>query len=330
MPTLPSGIPGEETLDPEAQLNIPEDLEVLAEPAIDETEPGDSPETNPLEEEEGLGVEEPAEADLEEIEVEEEEETDLLEWGAELGDDPVRMYLKEISQVRLLDPDQEIWLATQMSAAERLVALKTLLSARLKHQPKPDEIVLESYQNFLNAWDEVQKSCRKTHVKAPNLALLIREAQALRQGTPLDLESNLRPFLNSDHHDGKTKAVPSTLLGVLFETYVSLYLLPPEVLGHLADQVAPPRKKSARATSKASKAIETARRMVSRKGRLPTVNALSKALPERTPRATSSARMPRGGFARPSRAPSPTRRAPSASPSTWSRRSIACCASSAT
>jgi len=280
MPTPFSGIPGEETLDPEVQVNTPEEVDVLVRPATEEVEPGDALEAS-LEEEEGLAVEEPGEADLEEIETEEEEETDLLEWGAELGDDPVRMYLKEISQVRLLDPDQEIWLATQMSAAERLVTLRSQLVARLKHQPKPEEIVLESYQNFLNAWDAVQNSCRKTHVKAPNLASLIREAQALRQGTPLDLESNLRPFLNSDHHEDNVKSVPNALLGVLFESYVSLYLLPPEVLGHLADHVAPPRKKHARATSRAGKAIETARKMVSRKGKLPTVNALSKALPER-------------------------------------------------
>ena len=77
-----------------------------------------------------------------------------------------------------------------------------------------------------------------------------------RQGTPLDLESNLRPFLNSDHHEDNVKSVPNALLGVLFESYVSLYLLPPEVLGHLVDQVAPPRKKHARATSRAGKAIE--------------------------------------------------------------------------
>jgi RNA polymerase primary sigma factor len=280
MPKPSSGVRGGDTLDPEAQTNMPDDLDVLVEPATDEIEPGDLLEVS-LEEDEGPGAEEPGEADLEEIETEEEEETDLLEWGAELGDDPVRMYLKEISQVRLLDPDQEIWLATQMSAAERLVAVRNGLRVRLERQPKPEEIVLESYQNFRNAWDQVQTACRKTHVRAPNLALLIREAQSLRQGTPLDMESNLRPFLNSDQHDGKTKSVPSTLLGGLFEVYVSLYLLPPEVLGYLADYVAPPRRKSARSTGKAGKAIETARKLVSRKGKLPTVKALAKTLPER-------------------------------------------------
>ena len=33
-----------------------------------------------------------------------------------LADDPVRMYLKEIGQVQLLDPDRETWLSSQIAA----------------------------------------------------------------------------------------------------------------------------------------------------------------------------------------------------------------------
>jgi RNA polymerase primary sigma factor len=276
--TRPQSGKPEELLEPEAQLNIPDDLDTLAEPTTEESEPGELIEAG-LEEEEPLDLEEPGEADLEEIEAEEEEEPDLLEWSAELGDDPVRMYLKEISQVHLLDPDQEIWLATQMSAAERMVAVKNQFAAREKRQPKPEELVAESYQNLIVAWNEVQKLCQKTHVKAPNLAALVREAQALRQGTPLDVESNLRPFLNNDHHpDGKS--IPSVLLGGLFETYVSLYLLPPEVLGWLGNQLAPPRRKPT-AKKKLGKAIESARKRIKPGHKLPTATALTKALPDR-------------------------------------------------
>jgi hypothetical protein len=131
MQSLSSGVPGEDVLDPTIKLNIADEADNLAEsePASDEAEA-----TGLLDlglEEEPLDLEEPDEADLDEIETEEGEEADLLEWGAELGDDPVRMYLKEISQVRLLDPDQELWLATQMGAEERLVTLKSQLAARL-------------------------------------------------------------------------------------------------------------------------------------------------------------------------------------------------------
>ena len=157
-------------------------------------------------EEEPLDLEEPDEAELEEIEAVEGEEPDLLEWGAELGDDPVRMYLKEISQVRLLDPDQELWLATQMSAEERLVKLKGQLAARLGHQPKPDEILAETFQNVRVAWDAVQTLCRKSRVKAPNLAALVREAQALRLGAPLERRVEVTPLLEQRPTRQKARA----------------------------------------------------------------------------------------------------------------------------
>ena len=55
-------------------------------------------------------------------EEEEEEELDphIYEGAGLLTDDPVRMYLKEIGQVQLLDTNREIWLAAEMAAANML------------------------------------------------------------------------------------------------------------------------------------------------------------------------------------------------------------------
>ena len=168
--------------------------------------------------------------------------------------------------------------------------------------------------------------------------------------------------------------------------YVSLYLLPPEVLGWLADHLAPPKRKVGRAHTRQGRQSHPGRRAQSRLARsqaahrgragqdlagtqahrrsarpgadpgravqavahprqpaagrvrrqavhrarhlVPRLDpgrqhrpACARWKSSTTPRATSSARMPPGGFARPSRAPSPIRRAPFASRSTWSRRS---------
>ena len=38
----------------------------------------------------------------------------------EISEDPVRLYLKEIGSIELLDPDQEFWLSTRLEAEHRL------------------------------------------------------------------------------------------------------------------------------------------------------------------------------------------------------------------
>ena len=77
-----------------------------------------------IDEAEALLVDEPDLAELEEIEDEGEDEDATIDIEADLGDDPVRMYLKEIGQVRLLETQQEIWLAIQMSASGYLERMR--------------------------------------------------------------------------------------------------------------------------------------------------------------------------------------------------------------
>ena len=49
--------------------------------------------------------------------------------AAALADDPVRMYLKEIGQVPLLDTNRETWLSTQVAAEQLLQMLFDSLSS---------------------------------------------------------------------------------------------------------------------------------------------------------------------------------------------------------
>ncbi len=70
-------------------------------------------------------VDEPSPVELEEIE--EEELTDDAEEPPPVSDDPVRQYLREIGQVPLLEPHQEIWLATQREVGVYLGGLRARL-----------------------------------------------------------------------------------------------------------------------------------------------------------------------------------------------------------
>ena len=281
MQSLSSGTQDEDVLDPEIKLNIAEEPDSLVEvePAAGEGEVIGLLDLSL--EEEPLDLEEPDEAELEEIEAVEGEETDLLEWGAELGDDPVRMYLKEISQVRLLDPDQELWLATQMSAEERLVKLKSQLAARLGHQPKPDEILAETFQNVrccvgrgANAVPQV--SCQSAEpgcVGSRGASVAARRTAGCRvEAAPL-----------FEQRPTRQKARAQRLAGCAVRD-VCLALPAASRSSGLAGRPfgAPKRKSGGRTLGKAGKAIQAAaRKVVSRDRKLPTVAALAKTWPER-------------------------------------------------
>ncbi len=113
--------PPEEQQDlPEDELNDLEDLPVneLDELLLADIELPDIPD-EPDDEVLALEVQ-----DLENLA--REEPLDLLDHPAlmvELSEDPVRLYLKEIGGIDLLDTDREFWLATRMEAVRRIETL---------------------------------------------------------------------------------------------------------------------------------------------------------------------------------------------------------------
>ena len=189
------------------------------------------------EEELASAEDEPAEAELEEIETEDEEDDDseTIEWGAELADDPVRMYLKEIGQVRLLDTDQEVWLATQMSAVEHYHQLEARLHESLNRKPATQDLMRQVYKNLESSWKGVEKACRKTRVKKPDLRALALEVRTLRMGPAMDTQSTLRPYIGN----GRFERAPgwTELTGMLFDVYALLYLLPVDTLDWLIERL---------------------------------------------------------------------------------------------
>jgi RNA polymerase primary sigma factor len=207
------------------ELDMPEIAVAPEEPAIE------------IEDDDVVLDEEPAETDLEEIEFEEEEdeEREPLEWSAELADDPVRMYLKEIGQVRLLDTDQEVWLATQMTAVEHKNRLEAQLHQTLGHGPKHAEVMREVYLRLQDSWKGVEKACRKNHAKKPNPLTLVAEVRALRLGLPMETQSTLRPYIGNGRHE--RAAGWSELTGTLFDVYALLYLMPTGTLDWLIAQL---------------------------------------------------------------------------------------------
>ena len=137
----------------------------------------DEPETAAEDGDTDLDVEgegEPGSEDLEEIEDEGVDEVGVPD--SELGDDPVRMYLKEIGQVRLLDADQEIWLATQMAAEKRLALVR-----QANDEANPAEWMLGLFDDLDIGWKNGLEGVRLLKHDPPDLRLLVAEARNLRQ-----------------------------------------------------------------------------------------------------------------------------------------------------
>lgn len=98
----------------------------------------------------------------------------------ELSEDPVRLYLREIGQVKLLDSDSEFRLSTMIEAhrfverLERHVPRKGIGRATQIYRSTIDDLVI--------AWKRFSEDAKRLAVQLPDLSLVLAEAQALRQG----------------------------------------------------------------------------------------------------------------------------------------------------
>jgi RNA polymerase primary sigma factor len=175
-----------------------------------------------------LEVDEPSRDELEEIEegTEEDVATAASTATIEITDDPVRMYLREIGRVPLLEPHQEIWLSTQREAAAHLQDLKARLQVQNKKKPSGQETLLALLNSLRGAWTAVVENCERLSLPEPNLVVLAEEADALRRTSMPDIPSYVYDFLAqagwSESDNGNWEALTSNM----FDSLILLYLLP--------------------------------------------------------------------------------------------------------
>ena len=78
-----------------------------------------------------------------------------------LSDDPVRMYLKEIGQVPLLDSNREMWLSTQIAAERHLEALRDELmsldtQAKVRTEANYLDVERFAYRRLRDDWGKLE------------------------------------------------------------------------------------------------------------------------------------------------------------------------------
>jgi RNA polymerase primary sigma factor len=193
----------------------PVDLLKVVDPDLDE-ESGFAmePEENQVEVEElnGLDVEEPLDMDRAEL-------------AAEMSEDPVRLYLREIGQVKLLDAPGEFHLAA-MLAGRRLI----LLTARRRRMGRQDQTspTRTAYhfllRDLLTAWTRLGEDAKRLAHDIPDAGLLLAEAQSLHRGWESSTPSYLHTYM--EHEMWGVEPTWDSLVTHAYNAFVIFYDLP--------------------------------------------------------------------------------------------------------
>jgi len=175
-------------------------------------------------------VEEIIEPDDESLAQEEEidDDVDILslkktpQLAAELSEDPVRLYLREIGQVKLLDADSEFRLATLIEADRLIAAL--LRRPQRRGVTVSTGVYRELVSELLTSWERLEDDAKRLECDLPDPALLLAEAQALQSGWQVQEPSYLRAYLDN----GLWGQDPTwdSMVRKAFSVFMCLYLLP--------------------------------------------------------------------------------------------------------
>lgn len=172
---------------------------------------------------------EPSSDELEEIE-EEMVEPNLLQ---DLVDDPVRMYLREIGRVDLLEPHQEVWICIVRESAAKLESIyQTVVTSTA-----PDVMetaLLDLYTRARTAWSNGGRLARRDELQIMEadelLDEILNQQQIVIAPGPSTLYSYMGP--NQWGDDPQWRPIIMELLDVV----TSLYVLAPELLLFVRDK----------------------------------------------------------------------------------------------
>ncbi len=152
----------------------------------------------------------------------------------ELSEDPVRLYLKEIGQIHLLDADSEFRLAVRIEAERRVNSLAKHISAT-EHAQSTRALYLSVAGDLLTAWQRLcEDSMRLGRSDLPDLSLVLTEAQMLRRQWQASEPSYMRAFLDNGLW-GKDP-IWDEVVRQAFVMFICMYLLPGETAVRLLDE----------------------------------------------------------------------------------------------
>jgi len=143
---------------------------------------------------------------------------------AELGDDPVRLYLKDIGSIDLLDINHEFWLSARMVAVRRLDVIARQHPTASRGTTSCRRICRALFDELATAWKRVGEDVKRFKYKCPDFLKMYAEARQLRQTWHAEEPSYLRGYLDN----GLWGKDPfwDEIARHAFTVFISLYALP--------------------------------------------------------------------------------------------------------
>lgn len=153
-------------------------------------------------------------------------------------DDPVRMYLKEIGQVALLDTNREMWLSAQIASevlldkvTHELASLDRIDDDEEIGLPSPIDIIRHSYQHLAKEWNETVEMVQKFEQESPDFRAFVDEVQQMNSNWDQTSESKIRTYFKQGDwgRDDDWTAYAKEM----FEVIHAIALMPFEIQMHL-------------------------------------------------------------------------------------------------
>ncbi len=156
---------------------------------------------------------------------------DPADTPGELSDDTIRLYLREIGDVDLLDPDHEFWLATRMEAIRRIDLVKRQHPLAQKEEGTPRSIYRAMYKELNAAWKRVREDTKRLGYEAPVLLPILEETFILQRTWDSEIKSYLRNYLDNGLW-GRDK-LWDDVARPAFTMFLGFYILPEELGGRV-------------------------------------------------------------------------------------------------
>jgi len=160
-----------------------------------------------------------------------------------LSQDPVRLYLKEIGRIDLLNAESEFRLSTRNEAKTRLDWLR---NRELENQDQKDVDTNTIYTQVITDLDHTYGNLmlfseKNPAFELPDFCLMMAEAQDLRSQWNFEVPSYTRSYLEefwlkiNKNDDPVRKEVITGFVQEIYAFFLASYLLPQEIMLYLVD-----------------------------------------------------------------------------------------------